>query len=59
MKKNILALVLAALCVMLLSACGAEKPAAQPTAAPCGNHAGERSPRGKRSPSVCQGDLSL
>ena len=34
MKKTILALVLAALCVMLLSACGAEKPAAQPTAAP-------------------------
>ena len=34
MKKTILALVLAALCVMLLSACGAEKPVAQPTAAP-------------------------
>ena len=34
MKKTILALVLAALCVMLLSACGAEKPAAQPAAAP-------------------------
>ena len=33
MKKTILALVLAALCVMLLTACGAEKPA-QPTAAP-------------------------
>ena len=33
MKQTILALVLAALCVMLLSACGAEKPAAQPTAA--------------------------
>ena len=36
MKKTILALVLAALCVMLLSACGAEKPAVQPTSTPAG-----------------------